>query len=152
MIEKIISGGQTGADQAGLNVAIELGLPHGGSCPRGRKSEAGRIPERYNLVEHESSDYPPRTAANVRDSDGTVVFTLGAPERGSALTIDLCERAFKPSLHLDLERVSTEEAARLLKTWIEEKKIKVLNVAGNRESKAPGIGAKVETVLMTMFL
>jgi Circularly permutated YpsA SLOG family len=42
MFRKIISGGQTGADRAGLDFAIEQGLEHGGYVPRGRKAEDGR--------------------------------------------------------------------------------------------------------------
>jgi hypothetical protein len=48
---KIVSGGQTGVDRAALDWAIQRGIPHGGWCPRGRRAEDGRIPERYRLRE-----------------------------------------------------------------------------------------------------
>src|SRR5437870_10377236 len=96
MLTKIISGGQTGVDRAALDVALELGLPCGGWCPRGRRAEDGPIPERYPLQEMKSPAYPPRTARNVRDSDGTVILTRGQPDRGTALTIELAERYRKP--------------------------------------------------------
>ena len=75
-VEKIVSGGQTGADRAGLDFAIAHGIPHGGWCPKGRKAEDGTIPERYGLSETSRADYLQRTEANVRESDGTVIFTV----------------------------------------------------------------------------
>lgn len=76
MLRKIISGGQTGADCAGLDFAIEAGLGHGGFVPRGCRAEDGRIPERYKLIELSSVSYAVRTRRNVREGDGTVVFRL----------------------------------------------------------------------------
>ncbi|MCH7226767.1 YpsA SLOG family protein [Haloferula sp. A504] len=70
MIERIVSGGQTGADRAGLDAAIAAGLPHGGWCPRGRKAEDGPLPKRYLLTETKSASYLTRTEWNARDSDG----------------------------------------------------------------------------------
>jgi hypothetical protein len=76
MVRKIISGGQTGADRAGLDFAIHAGLEHGGYVPRDRKTEDGRIDDRYNLVELSTSSYPARTRRNIEESDGTVIFSL----------------------------------------------------------------------------
>jgi Circularly permutated YpsA SLOG family len=76
MLRKIISGGQSGADRAGLDFAIATGLEHGGYVPRGRKAEDGRIDDRYNLVELSTSSYPARTRRNIEESDGTVIFSL----------------------------------------------------------------------------
>jgi hypothetical protein len=67
--KRIVSGGQTGADRAALEWAIEYQVPHGGWCPKGRKAENGRIPDRFNLPETPSSDYLQRNEWNVRDSD-----------------------------------------------------------------------------------
>ena len=72
--ERIVSGGQTGADRAALDWAIERGIPHGGWCPRGRRAEDGRIDRRYALRETPAHDYQQRTRWNVRDSDGTLIF------------------------------------------------------------------------------
>src|ERR1700736_2927874 len=76
MLRKIISGGQTGADRAVLDFAIETGLEHGGYVPRSRKAEDGRIDERYNLVELSTSSYPVRTRRNIEESDGAGIFSL----------------------------------------------------------------------------
>jgi hypothetical protein len=73
-IERIVSGGQTGADRAALDWAIARHVPHGGWCPKGRKAEDGVIDARYELMETPSDFYEERTLWNVRDSDGTVIL------------------------------------------------------------------------------
>ena len=89
MLRKIINGGQTGADRAGLDFAIEVGLEHGGFVPRGRRAEDGRISEHYHLTELSSVSYALRTKRNVREGDGTVVFSLDPIfTGGSALTFE----------------------------------------------------------------
>ena len=75
-LERIVSGGQTGADRAALDIAIRHGITHGGWCPKGRRAEDGPISCQYALTETPSEQYIQRTEWNVRDSDGTVVFTL----------------------------------------------------------------------------
>ena len=139
MIKKIISGGQTGADQAGLDAAIELGIAHGGWIPKGRKTEEGPLPAKYKLKEMGTTSYPKRTEQNILDSDGTVIFTFGKLTGGSALTRKLSKAHGFPCLHVDLNKVTVGEGAELVRPWIEKHKIKVLNVAGSRASKAPTI-------------
>jgi hypothetical protein len=98
---KIISGGQTGADRAALDFAIEQGIPHGGWCPRGLKSETGRIDACYPLQETPSSGYVQRTEWNIRDSDGTVVFSIaGTLSGGSRKTVFLAHKLGMPVLRL----------------------------------------------------
>jgi hypothetical protein len=151
--EKFISGGQTGADQAGLDYAISRGIPHGGNCPKGRMSERGPIPDKYDLTETMTAQYPPRTAMNIQKSDGTVIFTEGLidVESGCALTARLCVKYHKPYMAVDLSRDVHAQAAKMLREFVAEKNIKVLNVAGSRASKAPGIHQKVLTVLELAF-
>ena len=79
MLAKIVSGGQTGVDRAALDVALDLSLPCGGWCPKGRKAEDGPIAAHYPLTETPLDSYPQRTEWNVRDSDGTLVLTRGKP-------------------------------------------------------------------------
>src|SRR5947199_5509021 len=86
MFTNIVSGGQTGVDRAALDVALELGLPCGGWCPRGRRAEDGPIPAHYPLCETRSPIYPVRARWNVRDSDATLILTRGRADRGTALT------------------------------------------------------------------
>ncbi len=136
---RIVSGGQTGADRGGLDAALDLGVPPGGWCPRGRLAEDGRVPAKYELTEAPTADYAERTELNVLHSDGTAVFTYGAPEGGSALTLRLAERHGKPFLHVDLSTSSAADAARILREWMRDAGVGILNVAGQREGKAAGI-------------
>lgn len=147
-INKIISGGQAGADRAGLDVAIVLEIPHAGWCPADREAEDGRIPDCYNLNETDSSNHNVRTEMNVRDSNGTIVFSFGKPVGGSELTIRLAEKHKKPCLHIDLESVKTADCVKRIRGWLKEHKVKVLNIAGSRESRNPGIYKKVKDVLI----
>lgn len=144
MITKIVSGGQTGVDRTALDVARELGLPHSGWCPKGRLAEDGIIPKYYSLTETFSTDYPLRTEWNVRDSDGTLVLTKGTPPNGTAYTIEVAARLKKPCLILDL---LDQPAPSVVREWVMTHKIRILNVAGPRESKFPGIYTQAKQFL-----
>ena len=141
---RIVSGGQTGVDRAALDVAIALGIPHGGWCPRGRRAEDGVIAARYALREHASADYDERTEANVVDSDGTLILYRGALEGGTKLTREIAARHRKPLLVVDLAEAPDPTAVR---RWIDDERIAVLNVAGPRESGRPGIGREAAAFL-----
>ena len=136
MFEKIISGGQTGVDRAALDVALELGMPCGGWCPKGRRAEDGLIPAHYPLQETSSSDYRVRTEKNIEESDGTLILTSGPPVGGTALTLKLAKQHHKPYFVVDL--VHGGNGARV-QEWGRARKIRILNVAGPREGEAPGI-------------
>jgi len=150
-IEKIMSGGQTGADRAALEFAIKQGIPHHGWCPRGRKAEDGLIPSRFKLKETPSAGYSQRTEWNARDSDGTVVFTVTDQLEGGSKKTILCARRFgKPWLHLAAKRPGADHAG-LLRRFVERNQIKVLNVAGPRGSEAPAISKFVTSTLRSAF-
>src|SRR5580704_8289714 len=134
MVERVISGGQTGADRGGLDAAVDLGLPHGGFCPKGRRAEDGVIPARYKLAETESADDAERTRKNVEAADATVVFARGKPTGGSALTVSLAETAHKPVLAIDFNAQGTFGACLVLGEFLERSKPRTLNIAGTRES------------------
>src|SRR5262245_38989221 len=147
MLSKIISGGQTGADRAALYWAIDRGKAHGGWCPNGRKAEDGTIDRRYSLTETPSEDYSQRTEWNVRDSDGTAVFSIRRElQGGSLLTAGLAGRYNKPLIHLCAQDEGTNHAHEL-RSFIEEFGISVLNIAGPRESDEPGVYRFVWRVL-----
>lgn len=147
MVKKIISGGQTGADRAALDVAIKLDIPHGGWVPKGRRAEDGALPDHYQLKEMPDSNYPSRTEQNVLDSDGTVIFSHGALTGGSLLTKKLAIKHDRPWLHLDLNRTGAFEAAQKLKSWTERNHIGILNVAGSKASKNPRIYTATFSIL-----
>ncbi len=146
-IEKIVSGGQTGADRAALDFAIAHGVPHGGWCPQGRWAEDGVVERRYQLTETPSEDPAQRTEWNVRDSDGTVIFSIGPKlTGGSRLTSELAQRYGKPCLHLSREN-DRDTAVGTLARFVADHQIKTLNVAGPRQSQEPEVGRFVSEVL-----
>lgn len=145
---RIVSGGQTGADRAALDTALELGLESGGWVPRGRLAEDGVIPARYpNLIEAGSGSPAVRTELNVRDSDATVIFSHGSLAGGTALTECLARRYGRLLLHLDLCRVSESDAAATLRGWLDRHRPLRLNVAGARHSEDADIYAATRRVL-----
>jgi hypothetical protein len=139
----LVAGGQTGADRAALDWAIEHGLRHGGWCPRGRKTEDGELPAHYRLQETPGAGYLQRTEWNVRDSDATLIFTLDDRlDGGSKRTAAFADSPGKPWLHVR-PGVHPKYVARFLARHA----VRTLNVAGKRESAAPGIGVLVREVL-----
>ncbi len=148
---KIVSGGQTGADRAGLDWAIFHDIPHGGWCPKGRKSEDGVFPAHYDLTETPSSSYLQRTEWNVRDSDATAIFTVSAKlTGGSRRTAEFAEQLGKPWIHLHHQGTYEKQSERLAE-FIREYVVKVLNVAGSRASKEPKVHSFVKQVLEEAF-
>ncbi len=170
-VKKVISGGQTGADRGGLDAAIALNdhrqsaggkiYDLGGWCPYGRKSEDGKIPDEYAFLEEtKSRSYVVRTRRNIDEADATLIFVDGGMSGGSLVTVEHCKKRRK--LHLVVELVTyridpitldrTEieldgltwllRAGRV-RNWLTAGKVKVLNVAGSRESKVPGIQNRV---------
>ena len=166
--ERIISGGQTGVDRAALDAAIELGIPHGGWCPRGRRAENGVIPSRYQLKEIEGIDYSERTRRNIVESDATLILTSGPLQGGTLLTFNLCIKLSRPvrvvqlplqpgppqlpvhkptvhagtnSDHLDSTHPNSsgQSNSGSLPEWLAQERVRILNVAGPRASKSPKI-------------
>lgn len=154
-VQKIVSGGQTGVDQAALDVAIFCDIPHGGWCPRGRRSEDGPIPSRFQLRELPSSDYAQRTEQNVRDSDGTLILYRGALRGGTRLTARFCRTHRRPFRTVDLSQISGDlELAQIaleIREWLNDQNVNVLNVAGPRESSAVGVGEEASRLLIAVF-
>jgi hypothetical protein len=150
MIQKIISGGQTGADRAALDFAIKHNLPYGGWVPKGRKTEDGTLPEKYHLQEMPTGQYSKRTEKNVLDSDGTLIVSHGILTGGSALTRELAKQHRKPWIHIDLGTTLCPDAARMIQEWVGRNGIKVMNVAGARGSKDPEIYQAVMELLEEM--
>lgn len=132
---RIVSGGQSGADVAGLDWAIANNVSHGGWCPKGRKSEDGPIDSKYLLTETPDAKYLQRTEWNVRDSDATLIFTMSDKlDGGSKRTAEFCTKHGKPFLHF---RPGVHP--KFIAKFISHHKVKTLNIAGKRESSAPGV-------------
>jgi len=144
---KIISGGQTGADRAALDFALARGIPHGGWCPQGQLAEDGPIAPRYQLRETPSPDYDERTEWNVRDADGTVLFSVASEVTGgSRATVELAQKHGKPLLHL-FPGSGPPSPEHALIAFLREHRIQVLNVAGPRASVEPGVADFVSDIL-----
>ncbi len=152
---KIISGGQTGVDQAALSVALESGIECGGWCPPGRVCESGKIPVQFPLTEtpydrsEKAGDIPRslRTEWNVRDADATLILKSGSipSDQGTEWTIQCIASYRKLSLIVDLD---DESASQKIAGWLRVNKIQVLNVAGPSENSVSGIYAKTFKTLM----
>lgn len=139
MVNKIISGGQTGVDQAALDAAIASGVRHGGWLPAGRITEAGALPSRYDLAEMPTTSYRERTRKNVMEADATLIISRGQLTGGSALTAAIASELRKPCLHIDLTVHGHPDAVALLKSWLQDYATDVLNVAGPRASSDEAI-------------
>lgn len=144
-IRKIISGGQTGADRAGLDFGLANRIPIGGWCPKGGRAEDGVVPARYQLQEHTQYSYQPRTIQNVQEADCTVIFARPPLSPGSRFTLNQCQRLRKQHVWLH-NFPDAETDAKLLRAALQTFD-GVLNVAGSRESKCPGIHRHVLRVL-----
>ncbi len=160
--ERIVSGGQTGADRGGLDAAIELGLDHGGWCPAGRRAEDGYIPYCYSLRETKLADYKQRTRLNVLDGCATLIFSKGTKlSGGTALTRRICSELGKPYTVVNVEEamlhgmpgnVGFARAVKHAQYWLfTARKPRVLNVAGSRESKVPGIQEIARRILVEVL-
>lgn len=147
MLEKICSGGQTGADVSGLRAAKKCGIATGGTAPKFYLTEDGPNPllgSLYGLVEHTSMKYPPRTFANAKEGDGTIRFAVNFETAGEKLTLKAVKQFGRPHIDVDVaDPIRHQEVV----DWIISNNIKVLNVTGNRESTFPGIGDFVEEYL-----
>ena len=148
-ISKIISGGQTGVDRAAHDAAIELGIRHAGFVPKGRLSEDGSIPLKYNIIELENEDYSARTLKNVQYSDGTLILHKGEITGGTALTEEFCYLEKKEVLTINILNEFTVIRVNL-DTWLETNTISILNIAGPRESEGQ-IYKKAEDLLIRLL-
>ena len=135
--ETILSGGQTGVDRAALDVALAIGLPCGGWCPAGRMAEDGPIDGRYPLQETASADPAERTILNVEAGDATLIVSRGPPTGGTALALSHARALERPVLVI--EDPHADSAALQVGDWLGSVRPASLNVAGPRESEAPGI-------------
>lgn len=154
-ISTIISGGQTGADRGGLDAALQEGVEISGFVPLGRLAEDGKVPDKYPLKEMPTKTYPPRTRANAKLADFTVIFTSGELTGGSLLTQNICIKLGKPLLHIDLNTLTSTEkrhaGLRMLDKQIRQTNSTSLNVAGSRESQSPGLQKKVQDFMIEFF-
>jgi predicted Rossmann fold nucleotide-binding protein DprA/Smf involved in DNA uptake len=151
-IKTIISGGQTGADRAAFDIALETKIEIGGFIPKGRRAEDGRISETYpNLVETATRNYAERTELNVQNSDATLIVSHGRLTRGSLLTKKFAAEHQKPFLHIDFLESKPEESATKARTWLASIQCQRLNIAGPRASTDAEIYERTKQFLTELF-
>jgi hypothetical protein len=152
----VISGAQTGADRGALIAAAILKYEHGGWVPPGRLAEDGVVPDCYPMTTMTKGGYKERTQMNVECSDATLVFSYEDPlTGGSALTVSCAKQVNLPVLHMllypEADKDSNRRVARAIREWLMEKRPRVLNVAGPRESKAEGIQDHVAEIVLLVL-
>jgi hypothetical protein len=139
ILKKVVTGGQTGTDRALLDIALLLGIEHGGWCPKGRLAEDGIISSRYLLTETPDAAVEQRTEFNARDSDGTLILTFGEPTGGTLFTIECAQAHYRPYFLLDAHLSFDAKSIAKIEEWRAQHSIQILNVAGPRESLSPGL-------------
>ena len=151
-IKHIISGGQTGADRAALDFALENDIEIGGFVPKNRLAEDGTISHKYpNLIETKSEDYAERTELNVKSSDATLILSHGELKGGSLLTKELAEKYKKPLLHINFSALQIEQATEKTQKWLDSIDCKNLNIAGSRASEDTEIYSDTQKFLQKLF-
>lgn len=148
LVNRIVSGGQTGVDRGGLQAAIALGIEHGGWCPQGRLAEDGEIPPEFHLTETRASEYWVRTEQNVIDSDGTLLLYRKSLTGGTKYTHKMAKKHSRPFFEVDLTQDLNVHDVR---AWLIELDIRVLNIAGPRESSQPGISAEARDAVVAIL-
>lgn len=148
-IKKIVSGGQTGADRAGLDFAIDNGIPHSGWIPKGRLTEGGPLSQKYQLKETLTSNYEERTEKNVLDSDGTMIFCYGRLTGGSLYTYRVAKKHHRPVAVINLSQ--GDSTLMRVQKWLVQNRIQILNIAGSRASLSSKIYDGVYAFLKVLF-
>ncbi|GAG77482.1 unnamed protein product, partial [marine sediment metagenome] len=149
---KIISGGQTGADQAALDAAIRLEFPYGGWISKGRRTEDGILPYTYELKALKSAGHPNHTERNIMDADGILIISHGKLIGGSVQPRKLAKKYNRQFLHINLDETPAFIAASKINNWIIEYDIEILNVTGSRASKDPTIYQDTKYIIEGVIL
>ena len=158
-IAKIVSGGQTGVDRGALQAALNLGFPYGGMIPKGRKADGGIVPLEFTaMTESDSEDSRFRTRWNAEHSDATLILSFTPTlEGGTQRTRQYCMNARMPYFVDNPSSPAIGRDAIKVLGWLDKVCKKnggapiVLNVAGPRESKCPGIAAATETYVARLI-
>jgi hypothetical protein len=151
MIHKLISSGQTGVELAALDVAIKLGIHHGGWVARGRRNAQGRLSQVYNLREVDSLGFKTAMEQNVVEADGTLLITRGKKNVRTQYAVEMSLKHQRQLLHADLSQNSPFEAASLISSWGSLQQISTAFVTGTQADSDSKIYAQTLKILETAF-
>lgn len=151
MIHKVLSSGRTGVELAALDVAVKLGLAHGGWAQRGMRNEAGTIEKRYGLTELVAVGFKKAMEENVLNSDGTLLISRGDKTVESQYAVETALRHKRQFLHVDLSQHSAFEAASLVSSWVSMNHVLVAFVTGPTDHQDSTIYHQVKKILETAF-
>lgn len=151
MLQRVISGGQTGADQAGLYAAKSYDYETGGFAPQGFRTLSGNNPsilrDEFHLEETTQRNYQVRTAMNVKSSDATIRLATNFDSPGEICTMNAIRKYGKPFIDIDLRMQMTADE-KIREAYINSKadefirflinhQVITLNVAGNADRQPP---------------
>jgi len=151
MIKKIISGGQPGVEQAALEAAIKLDIPHAGWTYKDKKTEDGISPEEYNLKEIDNPSYFERLEKNIIDAQGTVILTFGQLQMGTKSVRQLADKHKKPCLPLDLKECTLNHAISSIRKWMDNHAIEEIFFTGSKPIAAPNIHEVVILIIEGIY-
>lgn len=151
MIRKIISAGRPGVELAGLDVAVKLGIDHGGWVSRGMRNDSGPLSEKYGLEETASLGYQSAMENNIADSDGTLLVTRGSKTVETRFAVETTLRMQHQLLHADLSQQSAFETASLISSWVALQNIRVVFITGPSADEDEAIYGQVKKILETAF-
>lgn len=151
MIRKIVSCGQTGVELAALDIAIKLGIPYGGYTSRGKRNEAGPLPDIYDLKETLSLGFDEALEKNVTGSDGTLLISRGVKTAITQKAVQAALKHQRQFLHIDLKQYALFEAASLANAWMSQHQVGIVFVTGPSASEDEHIYHHTQKALETAF-
>ena len=151
MMRKILSSGRTGVEMAALDVAIKLGLSHGGWAPRGMRNEEGHVETRYGLQEVNTLGFKRAMEKNILQSDGTLLITRGNKSVETQYAVETALKHQRQFLHVDLSQHSAFEAASLVSSWSSMNHVLTVFVTGPMASQDAAIYQQVKKIMETAF-
>ena len=151
LVTKIISSGQTGVELAALDVAVKLGLAHGGWTPFGKRNEAGPLPDHLDITEVKGVGFQKAMEQNIKNSDGTLLISRGEKTAGTRFAVETALKHQRQFLHADLSQHTPFEAASLICSWLSLQKIREVFVTGPLDSQDSKIYAQTMKILETAF-
>jgi hypothetical protein len=151
VIRKIVSSARTGVELAGLDVAVKLGLEHGGWAPRGMRNDNGSIPAEYGLIEASAVGFQFAMERNIIDSDGTLLVTRGHKSDETRYAVQAALRHQRQLLHADLSQHSAFEAASLISSWASLQNIRIAFITGPSAAQDAAIYRQVRKIVETAF-